>query len=74
MMERQLFSWENWDQQDTGAFSFYNCRLNDGVEIPRTNEQREFSHIYVDYQRGYIEFTLNDDSLVKYELALEILQ
>lgn len=24
-MEKQLFSWDGWDQQDTAAFSFYDA-------------------------------------------------
>ena len=69
-METQFFEWDGWDQQDTMSFTFYECKLLDGV-MPEL-KVREFPCAFVDYSSGVIEFyDVNNEVAATFDLKLE---
>lgn len=74
-MEKQLFNWVKWDQQDTGAFMFYDVTLK--AKVGEFEAGTKFDTAYVDYQRGTLEFyrDLPDnkvESVGKFKLGLTV--
>jgi len=53
-IENQLFSWSDWDQRDSFAFIFINCKLL--VPMLGFSVGTEFSHIVMDYEKSQIMF------------------
>ena len=57
--EKQLFTWEGWDIQDTMSFSFYNvCLVRDVSSFPAGTT---FPFVYVSYETSVVEFSVLDE-------------
>ena len=57
-LEKRLFTWDGWDQQDAACFSFYNCKLKCQIaDIPAGTEA---TAIFVDFARSYMQIELDD--------------
>lgn len=54
-MEKQIFTWEGWDIQDTSAFSFYNVELV--RNIPGFLAGTKFDLAEVDYEHGTLQLS-----------------
>lgn len=57
-MEKQLFSWDDWDHHDTFLFQFYDCKLN--VDIGKFKAGSKIASIVVSYEEGILEM-YNDE-------------
>ena len=70
-MEKQLFDWKNWDENDVGIYIFYDCTLN--IDIGRHIKGSQIPSIYMDYQNGIMQFQ-NDDGMAtdKFKLSLTV--
>ena len=64
-MERQLFDWNGWDQQDTASFTFYDVELK--VQIGKQTPGTKFSSALIDFQTG--ELSLYRDDRDEYPCA-----
>lgn len=54
-MEKEIFTWKNWDIQDTSAFSFYDVELV--RNIPGFLAGTKFDLADIDYERGTLQFS-----------------
>ena len=77
-MEKQLFTWTGWDEQDTASFSFYSPTL-----ITRIGEYpvgTTFKSACINYQTGELEFydSNSDDSdwecIAAFKLQLQVVE
>jgi hypothetical protein len=70
-MEREFFTWENWDQLDTACLAFYDCTLIKDIGSHKVGEQ--FKVIDVDFQRGKLSLvSQKGDVIDEYNLGLVI--
>ncbi len=71
-MEKQLFSWEEFEDVNSACFNFYNCILKE--DIGEYKEGESFDIINVDFEKGRIELYNNEsgDIEAQFELKLEI--
>ncbi len=70
-MEREFFTWNGWDRQDTMCFTFYDCTLIKDIGTHKVGEK--FKVIDVDFEKG--KLTLSSDSgetIDEYNLGLVI--
>ncbi len=54
-MEKNLFSWEDWDEAGPGSFFFYNAVLK--VDIGQFKSGTKFDSIFVNWEKNTLEFT-----------------
>lgn len=71
-MEKQIFTYNGWDEQEIGRMIFYSPRLI--VGLPGYPMGTSFGSAYVDYQEGLMEFYDSEGTpIVKFKLALSAL-
>lgn len=72
-MEKELFTWEFWDQSDTFVLQFYNCKLL--VEIGNWGVNSFMDAIIMDYYKGVMKFYDADSNVIaEFNLKLQITQ
>jgi len=57
-MEEQLFSWDDWDIQDTMCFTFYDVELK--RDIGKFKVGSKFSNANIDYAEGKLHLYTDD--------------
>ncbi len=65
-MEKQLFDWEEYDENDTADFMFYKVTLKQDIGLYKKGTQ--LNYVLFNYQTGIL--TINDDKFqfsLKYE-------
>lgn len=68
-MEKQLFEWDGWDQQDTMAFTFYKVKLI--VDIGPFPAGSEFESADLDYGNGTLQLR-NDKCFYDFKMNLRV--
>jgi len=70
-MERQIFTWDRWDQADTATFIFYDVETTALIEgIPRGSK---FACANVCYDKGVMEFIDEDNNVLhKYDMKIQL--
>jgi hypothetical protein len=58
-MEKQLFTWESWDQHDTSCFGFSKVKLKVDIGNHKAGEMIPYANI--DYEKGELELYLDDE-------------
>ncbi len=71
-MEKQLFSWEEYDVVDTCMFQFCDCVLKVGIGDYAAGTK--VSVIFMDYENGVMDFynEAGDTVLAKFNLSLKV--
>lgn len=49
-MEKQIFTWTDWDERDTMSITLYNCTITEDFGYLKKGEQ--YDSIVVDYEEG----------------------